>query len=446
MKHMGFGLVLTILLAPFLSGCNFGMQGSSTLLIPLTNTESRDIGTTYDWSDFMPSFSEVEVVIRQAGTELFRNTFQNPPGTLTVSLPHTGDFEVEIRAIPDWTATSARVTPEQLPALPTLAREYIASGSVSNLANNQTATVRLRLQVSKTVVLGPNTNVSPYRLRWAEAINASDPQLFNMATGTTLNSGAYFRFDRYGRLYTTVVVDEGNLANYGTAWANPAFTVNTSSGLITWNSNLVCPAYDTLNNAAYYYVYDSPGSLHRVHNGIEQPVSIGSDGYYLLDWYSSQRGIIIADNSGNLYLTMMYSEDTVFVRATVDTSGANPTLVVSQSIPLYELGIDGLYIQDLLFQDSALYLAVAEGETGYFLKIQPDTLSLATLPTPTEALVPRRFLGLQRGKLVFLNAPQDWSTIAVESVRSYDLTSGNVEIGYSIASSTATDFVNMYYC
>jgi len=450
MTKKGFKTIVPVLMVLVLSGCNLGITGSVSLLIPLTTPDSRNIGPAYDWSEFMPTFSELELTISQQGDEVFRQTYINPPPLIEIRLAHTGNFAIQLRAVPDWAATSTRVGAELAPSLPVLAREYRAAGTVSNLGNNQTATVQLRLQVSRTVVLGPNTSATPARLRWAETISAINPQLFLMDENTFLNSGAYFRFDRFGRLHTALVINDGNLANFGAAWANPAYQTPTT--LLEWNTNAISPAFDQLNNANYYYFFGNPGNLLRVVNDIVQQVSIASADYSFLSWIYDQRGLIIADSVGNLYLTLRHNEDFVLARATIDTSGANPQLVVNSFKTLSELGMEEFfYIQDMLMQNGYLYIAVAKKNgseilEGYFLKIRPDNLTPLMLPTPTEALVPRRFLALQHGKLVFLDAPQDGSTMTTESVRSYDLTTGTVEIGYSTTSSTTDDFVNMYYC
>ncbi|HAW85126.1 MAG: hypothetical protein A2004_07490 [Spirochaetes bacterium GWC1_61_12] len=444
MKMSVYLLVGLTLLVGLGAGCALSGSGQGILVLPLGGAGASRLAV-YDWSEFMPAFSLAEVTVTTSDGVPLGGTFTDLATDLQFTVP-AGPITVQVRAVPDWAATAVGLTSAQQALLPTLAREYTASGTTT-VTDGQTVTLQLKLVVSQTAVMGPSVNNYPGILRYAETIMADSPLNFAMGPDMYPSTLPYFRFDRFGRLFFFVNPSTAG-SQHIVVWADPAappLPLLSSIDLYPW-----CLAYDELNNRIYAYAKTATGALLTGDGAATLEVTNTTAYYFLNSDNNAQPNVVSADRDGNLYLVMNDSLNStnVLVRATVDGG----ELAVGQAISYANLGITvDHWIEDLQLQDGSLYVAVATStgaasQVGFFLRLDPATLSLASLPAPSEAIVPRRFLGLMDGQLVFADAPRDGMAITVETVCTFDLDDGTVVRGASESPGSAATFLNMFYC
>lgn len=441
MKKFVYMIISLGFLAILVAGCVMPGTGKGILVLPMGNTSAdTSRAAPYDWSAFMPRFSQAELSITTSDGQTQSHFFTDPRSNLTFIVP-SGQTIVSLRAVPDWAATASGLTLEQQNQLPTLAREY-TSNITTNIIAGKSTTLNLRLLVSKTAVLGPKTEGYPRKLSYTETIIAGSPVDFIMGADMYPSTLPYIRFDRFGRLFYFVTPSSAGTQHI-VVWDNPSVQptplLSSSDTIHPW-----IPAYDELHNRIYAYSKNNSGELLSGEGMSVYGVASTQDYFYLTSDDVYQPNVITADRSGRLYLVMYDNVNSTYAlaRATVD----NQALAVESARTFAELGIPlNHWIEDMQFKDGYLYLAVAtqsmeSPQAGFFLKLVPSSLSIASLPQALEAIVPRRFLGLENGRLIFADTPLDTFDQNIETVSTFSLVDGSVVRG-----SNDRTFLHMYY-
>jgi len=340
----------------------------------------------------LPVFSGITIKVSGPGMDPVEFTVGPSQTSFTAMVPGGSNRRVELYAPVDWDAT-ATAYPDNISLMPTLVKAYGATTTL-DVVPGQRVTAVLRLEVAETKILLPNAN-SP-QVAFADTLNgtASIPSTFTDGTYPIyLSTSTDFSFDRYGLLYFSTGGDVYRITTLVSDSAMVPLPVTT--GEVIDNISM-----DIKNNRLYFIYY----GLYYVDlsNSIQYTVSLPGT-------YQTDGSPLAVDGAGNLYcLVTLTSNDHYVAKLRID--GTTATLIAS--VPIADLGLTGLTVNDMEVTNGKLYIIAAEHAIslhhGKVVELRLSDLALLndigwcpTTPTSPETQFygPGRFLAVTPRKL-----------------------------------------------